>query len=131
MEDNSSSSTGRPRIKLDDLKDYVGDLYLQGHTQDHVLVQLNGIPGLSVSESTLRRRLKDWNFTKKIRTEDTLELRQRISDLFYEYGLNDDTMLDVLKDEGFIVAKRALMSIRKDLGIVKHSHHRTEEYKPC
>lgn len=120
MTEESSVVIGRPRIELDDLKDYVGDLYLQGQTQDHILAQLNKILSRTLSDRTLKRRLKEWGFTKKIRTEDSSQLRQRVYDLFYEYGLNDDTMLDVLTKEGFIVAKRALVKIRKDMGIFKH-----------
>ena len=48
--------------------------------------------------------------------------------MYYEYELNDDIMLDVFKNEEFVVVKRVLTKIRKNLSIVKHNHYRTKKY---
>ena len=37
-------------------------------------------------------------------------------------------MFDVLQNEKFIVVKRVLINIRKNLNIIKHNYHRTKEY---
>ena len=49
----------KSRVVLDDFKNYIDDLYLQKHTQEFVLVQLNNILEFIVFENTLRKRLKN------------------------------------------------------------------------
>ena len=49
----------KSRVAFDDFKNFIDDLYLQNHIQNHVLVQLNNISKFFVFENTLKKRLKN------------------------------------------------------------------------
>ena len=73
--------------------------------------------GVHTSERVLRDRLAQWNIKKRKWSEDILELRVRIAELFYNAALNDNNMLEVLKADRYNIKRRRLAKIRKQLGL--------------
>ena len=58
MSENLFDIREKSRIKLNDLKNYIDDLYFQKHIINYVLVQLNKILERTIFERTLKKRLK-------------------------------------------------------------------------
>jgi len=105
-----------PKIDLTPFKDLIIESYMAGSHCSQILDMLS-LRGIETSERILRERLSQWNIKKRQWTEDTPELRVRIGDLFYNAGLNDNDMLEVLKADGYKIEKRRLAQIRKELGL--------------
>ena len=128
MSENSFDIREKSRIELNNLKNHIDDLYFQKHIINYVLVQLNKILERTIFERTLKKRLKKWNFLKKIRTKNFAKLKQRVHDIFFEYNLNDDIMFRVFEKKKFVVIKRVLLKIRKNMSIIKHFVYCTKKY---
>src|SRR4051794_24596867 len=115
-----------PPIDLEAHKDTIISLYLQGYSAEDVRQHLFD-QGVKVGDRTLRTRLNLWNISKKIHTDDTLELRLRIAALFYQCAFKDEDILEVLRQEGFTIQPRALRRIRKKMGLVRRLGKDREE----
>ena len=110
----------RPIIQLEHYQELIGQLYLiEELTLSEVCQHLHDIQGIDVAKRTLQRRLKQWGMEKYDKTEDTIELRMRIVVLFYDTGLDDKSILQVLVREGFTVGLWTLLRIRKQLGMIR------------
>ena len=72
---------------------------------------------INVTAKTIKRRLKVWDVSKRIRTKESPQLRARISTLFFEYCANDKEILYILQKEGYTIGKWGLISLRKQLGL--------------
>jgi hypothetical protein len=104
-------------LDLEFHKEEIISLFHSGHNADfianHISQQLEIV---NISERTIRRRLQQWGVFKRLRTQDSSQLRARITVLFYEC-LEDEEMLDALHREGYVLGDRALKRIRKDIGL--------------
>ena len=75
-----------------------------------------------MSRPTLAKFLQEWTNLKKDITDDTPELRLAIASLFFSaQSISDETMLRILKQEGYTVTLRGLISIRKHLHIYRNA----------
>lgn len=111
-------SRSRPPIDLESYKQEIVTLFLSGSTADSIadhLLQLYEIT--NISGRTIRRRLNTWGISKRQKTEDSPQLRARISVLFYQCCLADKEMLGVLQQEGYTLGEYGLQRIRLNLGL--------------
>ena len=109
----------RPVVNLDQYKELIGQLYvLEEQSLRAIHAELTQKYGVVIAKRTLQRRLKDWSMEKYAKTEDTPELRLRIVVLFYDTGLDNVSIAQVLTSEGFQIGIWALMRIRKKLGMI-------------
>ena len=93
---------GRTRINLNQHKDEIIDWFQnKNKTHEEIAQALNLSYDTKVTARTVRRRLKDWNITKRTRVQDTAELRARIAYMFCILGFTDSEMLYALKLKGY------------------------------
>lgn len=64
-----------------------------------------------IAPRRVRRRLTDWEITKRTRVENTAVLQARIAYMFCVLGLTDDEMLHALKHKDYQVKKTSLIRI--------------------
>lgn len=86
-------------------------------TTDQIAQHLQDEYNIRVTSRTIRRRLKDWSVRQRTATVVSDELKRRIQVLFFEIGLNDKEMLQVLQSEGFQLGKWALIRLRFELDL--------------
>lgn len=96
--------------------------------------------GIKCSRATLVSRLKTWEFTKYLKSEDTPSLRVQLAYLFWIKCFNDKQILrvihftfisqylnnllikyyvQILKQEGYDIEHRRLVLIRKSMGMLR------------
>jgi hypothetical protein len=108
---------GRPSIDLASYREEITDLYCSGNSVLEITKSLLDTYQIDIKPRTLERRLKEWDLRKRTYTEDTPHLRARIATLFFQCCLNDDEMLQVLRQEGFQIKSRTLQRIRLSMGL--------------
>ena len=114
-----SSSLGRPKLDLNLYKDFIVQLFHEDYTLPQICNRLERDFSITVARSTLLRRFKIWDISKRQRTMETPELCARIQILFFDMGLDDTEMLLVLNAEGYQLGKTGLEGLRKKLGLIR------------
>lgn len=110
----------RPKVDLEIHQREIITLYRNGQTSTQISNTLKQHHDITVTARTVERRLSEWQIiNKRIKTEDSSMLRCRISALFYECGFNDVDALFALHHEGYSLSHKALVRIRKELGITR------------
>ena len=110
----------RPTIDLDSYKEFIRESYIDNDIDlDTIRIQLQQIYNVTVSLRALRGRLKTWDIQKRQQSDDNPELRYRIITLFFDVGLDDTTMLDVLQREGYQIGIWKLQRLRKEMGMIR------------
>lgn len=100
-------------FKLDIYRLYIEDNATLSNVHDFLAHN-----GVKISMRTLRRRIETvWKFKKNQVTEDTIQLRLRMIVLFFDVGVDDNTMLFILQSEGYSIAMRRLKILRLILGM--------------
>ena len=117
----------RPMIDLNSHKDLIIQLFNEEHTASQIAQHLQDTFSITVTDRTLRRRLRTWNIYKRQRTIDTPELRTRIRELFLKLCLDDKEMLQVLQAEGYEIGQTALARLRLQLGLPRRINSVGEE----
>lgn len=118
----------RQTIDLESYKDEVLELHQEGHAAAQIANYLRDTFQIRVATRTIERRLQSWNVTtKRIKTDDSPELRARIAVLFFQCGCNDEEILLFLKQEGYSIGRWGLIRIRKELGITRRISVRDRE----
>jgi uncharacterized protein len=114
---------GRPQVAtLDDYKDLIVQLCVDGLTIIAITRQLNLEHGLDVSHHTVSRRLRAWGIQRKTRKLPIQDLRDRI--LFhYNNNLNDEQIATALKAEGYEFKVRRLARLRQKLGMKRRTRY--------
>lgn len=108
---------GRPSIDLSPYKDTIISLFQSDMTAEDISAYLCTKYAVNVEQKTIRRRLLQWGVRKRVRTDDTPQLRARIAVLFYQGFLPEHTILTALRSEGYSINARALARIQKRLGM--------------
>ena len=116
---NTNTTMPATRIDLHLYKDEIIELYRNTSSSENIAPVLLRRYGVQVSVKTIKRRLAEWGITKRIRTDETSQLRARISALFFECCATDKEILYILEQEGYTIGKWGLKSIRKQLGLVR------------
>ncbi|RMZ68297.1 HD superfamily hydrolase [Pyrenophora seminiperda CCB06] len=107
---------GRPAIDLEPYKEDLIALFSQGFTYDNLKEWLEE-QDVSVSIRTIKRWMKNWEVTKRIPTEVEKSIKEWISSLFLNYGLQDSEILEVLRGEGYEISSWTLVRLRFELGL--------------
>jgi hypothetical protein len=70
---------------------------------------------VKTTDRTIKKRFNNkWKFSKRTKSDDGKLLRVRIIYLFYILGVNDDTILEIIREDKFIIeTKQILADIRK------------------
>lgn len=70
----------RNLVPLDEYQERIQNLNQCGHSSSQIVNYLKKTNDIIITSRTIERRLKAWNLTnKRVKTEDTPELRLRIS----------------------------------------------------
>jgi hypothetical protein len=102
----------RPSINLDQWKQYIVDLYIDGAQPEAIASDIQMRTGLPCSKRTIQRRLLQWEAPHhRKRSVITDELRERIVTLFL-LGTSERDMLRILRQDGFTIEPRRLQRIR-------------------
>lgn len=108
----------RPAYELDTRQEEVRRWILEERlSQQDVLARLR-TAGLSISRTTLGRRLADWDISVAPKANDGQELREKIAEC-HSLRLTDAQAIEKLRNDGTPVAKGAFARIRKDMGLFK------------
>jgi len=87
---------GRPKVDLDFYRHELTSLYNEDLNIDQLLQYLHDEYNITITKSTLKRRFKGWAVRKRTATVISDELKKRIQVLFFEVGLDDKDILQVL-----------------------------------
>ena len=109
----------RPAIDLEPYRSYIIELSEQKTTVKDIIRLLQQQHNITVSERTIRSRMSEWNHKTYQHTDDSSELRLRITNLFINCCLKDDDILEVLRHEDFEIGEQRLVRIRKELGLLR------------
>jgi Clr5 domain len=105
-------------IDLNPFKLEIYRLYIEENATLDDVHNFLAFNGVKVSSRTLRRRIENhWRFKKNQVTEDSIQLRLRMIVLFFDVGVDDETMLFILQSEGYNIAMRRLKILRLLLGM--------------
>jgi hypothetical protein len=107
----------RPSINLEQWKQHITDLYINGALPDAIANDIQERTGLPCSNRTIQRRLSEWKVPRRRKKSVvTDELRERIVTLFL-LGTSEHDMLRILRQDGFIIEPRRLQKIRLEEGV--------------
>jgi hypothetical protein len=111
----------RPTIGLELYKAQIINLYQDGRTPAAISTLLQQEHDLKVSPRTVSYRLQSWGAQKynprAVRRQPSLQ--HRVQELFYDMGLEDSDLLEVLQSEGFQINARTLRRVRMELGLFR------------
>jgi Clr5 domain len=108
----------RPSIDLGSYKAEIISLFRCDHSADSIAKILHDKYNLQITDRTIRSRLQEWGIRKRNRTisSDPI-LHRRIKILFFQVGLEEKEMLQILQAEGFEITARTLRRLRSRLGL--------------
>lgn len=93
-----------PRLDWERYRSKITELYQCGATSHAILSHLIDETGVSITPVHLRRLLQSWGVPRRrIRTEITPKLKERIEALFFELALTDTEIVTALALEGIQV----------------------------
>jgi hypothetical protein len=78
---------------------------------------------VKATDRTIKKRFNDkWKFSNRTKFDDEKFLRIRIIYLFYILGVNNDTILEIIREDKFMIeTKRILTDIRKKEGLYRRT----------
>ena len=117
---------GRPKVELDCFREEIQEMRASD-TIDGIVNWLSNVHNITVSRSTMKRKLQEWQTIIQERTEDSPQLRARLAVLFYEVCLKDDDMMRVLIEEGYQITLTGLVRLRKELNMTRKVDFRHRE----
>lgn len=68
----------------------------------------------------MKRRLKEWKITVRKKPADSSELRDRITNLYFN-GLVKKDLLKILQQEGFDIRDRTLRRIHTEMELLRRA----------
>ena len=103
----------RPPNAIDQHRDYVTHLYLNGVSRSRIKHKLRKHHHVTANLSTISRRIASWDLPRQqTRTKETPELIETTRDLIFRVGLTEKQTLSVLQRQGWPITKRGLKRIR-------------------
>ena len=99
----------------------IRDMLADGMSVSDIRGHIETSTNTTISPRTFRRRLQDMGVTIRQRTNDSLELRTRITYIFSALRLTDHDTVAILESDGYKLSTRALQRIRKELGLYKRT----------
>ena len=112
-----------PRRAID-LEPYKNDIIriFQNNTIDAVVYHLENHHQLHVKKSTVKDWLRRWGVRKlNPKVTSNAELHARIQVLFHQVGLEEEEMMHVLHLDGYVINRRTLRRLRKQLGLSRRA----------
>ena len=107
----------RPTHQADEHREYISKLYNQGVSRSQIRDRLKEKFNLSVSLTTLSRRIGQWGLeNQQQRTAETPELVAKIDDYMFRIGLTEKQTFYVLRRQGFSISRYGLARIRLERG---------------
>ncbi|KAJ5939169.1 phosphotransferase enzyme family protein [Penicillium verhagenii] len=104
-----------PIIEIEQHRDQIIELLQQGQTQNEILDVLRNTYNLTLSDQTLKRRLRLWGLSQP--RPDTDALDRRLPELIRLHQHNTDEILKILRAEGVPASRFSLKRARKRLGL--------------
>ncbi|KAH8656771.1 hypothetical protein BGZ61DRAFT_540866 [Ilyonectria robusta] len=96
----------RPLNPIDQFRDYVSLLYLNGVSRSQIRYKLRKRYNVTVNLSTISRRVASWGLPRQqSRTIETPELMEAIHDLIFRVGLTEKQTLSVLRGKAGLSLK--------------------------
>ena len=105
----------KPQIDLKPFKGVITTWYNDNLSADDIAKRLADEYNATFTARTIRRRLKDWGLTKRIRIQETAALRLKIASMFY-MNFPDDIIVRALNEEGYQIGLTTVVRIRKAQG---------------
>ncbi|KID60206.1 hypothetical protein MAN_10023, partial [Metarhizium hybridum] len=106
-------SMARPRHPIDQHRDYITHLYLNGVSRSRITYKLRKHHHVAVNCRTLSRRIANRGLPRQqARTKESPELIDTTHDLIFRIGLTEKQTLSVLQRQGWPITKRGLKRIR-------------------
>ncbi|KAL4889310.1 hypothetical protein BDV59DRAFT_195730 [Aspergillus ambiguus] len=118
----ASSNSGRKAINLEPYKDQILSLYSSHLSVNSILAYIQDEYSFQISKRTLENRLQQWGVYRQDRTTSSSSLlHARIRVLFFQVGLEDREILQVLEKEGYSISSRTLRRLRINLGLYRRT----------
>jgi hypothetical protein len=73
--------------------------------------------------------MQDWKIKKRIPVDYNDVVRARIAYIFYQLGLPDEDILDILQENGYSISIKSVVNIRKATGIYRRTTNGAEDTK--
>ncbi|KAI1430475.1 hypothetical protein GGR50DRAFT_698997, partial [Xylaria sp. CBS 124048] len=109
---------GRPKVDLEPYRNWLVGAYEENSSVQTLVDVLRYSHGVDITCRTLHRRLNEWGVTiRRVVTERSLSLEERLKYLYFEFGLSDQAILDDLRRGGYQVSLDGVTRIRRDLEI--------------
>ena len=106
-------SMARPHHPIDQHRDYITHLYLNGISRSWITYKLRKHHHVAVNCRTLSRRIANWGLPRQQgRTKESPELIDATHDLIFRIGLTEKQTLSILQRQGWPITKRGLKRIR-------------------
>lgn len=105
----------KPQIDLSPFQDLITTWFNDGISTEDIAQRLQSEHNTSCTDRTIRRRLKDWGVTQRVRIKETAALRLKIASMFY-MNFPDDIIVRALNEEGYQIGKSTVVRIRKAQG---------------
>ena len=109
----------RPTINLEPYQAFIIELSEQKTSVKEIIKILKEQYNITVGERTIRSRMSEWGHKSYQQTDDNIQLRLRITNLFISCCLKDDDILEVLRYEGYQIGGERLVRLRKELGLFR------------
>ena len=105
----------KPQIDLSIFQDFIIAWFNDGISTDDIAKRLANEHNTICTSRTIKRRLKDWGITKRVRVQETATLRLKIASMFY-MNFPDDIIVRALNEEGYQIGLTTVVRIRKAQG---------------
>ena len=101
---------------IDDMKHHIINWARTNVRTDEIVRRLRDDQRIKTSERTVYRRLDEWSFHRRVRTEDTPLLRASIIILF-RLNCTDVEMVVELADCGYTITLTGVKRVRIEMGL--------------
>jgi hypothetical protein len=116
-----------PRSAINTYKDDILELKEEGIPNNEVLSWLQE-RGITVGDTTLRMRLKEWGWSKKTTVPQSPELISRVNHLFHHTLLSDSQIAErIAEEDGLPTTKNQIYEIRMRHGWKRATFDRTAQ----
>jgi len=122
----------RPSINFEPYRDEITERWNRGDSQEDIRTWLQNeglkhrytasfvrliIANRIFSERAFKYKVKEWDLTCYIRSDNTEVMRIRLMYLYWELALDDDEILFALRADGFTIQRWKLQEIRLSMGM--------------
>jgi hypothetical protein len=121
MPDQQNNHVGRPKLDLCAWQTKVEEWREASWSYEDVRTAIQQESGIAISLVTFKRRLHEMGIQTRFMTENTLELRTRVTYIFSALRLKDVDTVDILERDGFKVNVRGLGRLRRKIGLEKRT----------